>query len=59
MAKKMDVTPYNISNVECGHEVEYCTFNTLVKKYRLENPSLHIMAKILAGAATVISYLVG
>ena len=52
MAKKMDAIPYDIPNVEYTHEGELCTFDVLVKKYRLEDPSLQIIAKIVRGADT-------
>lgn len=51
-AKKFNAIPYDIPNVEYSHEAELCTFDILVKKYRLEDPSLHIMAKIVRGADT-------
>jgi hypothetical protein len=52
MAKKVDAIPYDIPNVEYTHEGELCTFDVLVKKYRLEDPSLQIIAKIVRGADT-------
>lgn len=52
MAKKMDAIPYDIPNVEYSHENGNCTFDTFLKKYHLEDPSLFIMAKVIRGADT-------
>ena len=52
MSKKIDAIPYDIPNAEYSHDEEFCTFDILVKKYRLEDPSLQVMARIIRGADT-------
>ena len=51
-AKELDAIPFDIPAVEYSHEGEYCTFDTLIKKYGLTEPALHRLAVIVRGADT-------
>jgi AraC-like DNA-binding protein len=47
-----DATPYDIPGVEFTHYEEECTFDYFVRKYRIEDPAVKIMAPIIRGADT-------
>ncbi len=51
-AKELDAIPYDITGVEYTHEGEFCTFDYILKKHRLEDPALHHLAKIVRAADT-------
>jgi hypothetical protein len=51
-AKELDAIPYDIPNVELSHEGEFCTFDTILKKYKITDPALHQLAVIVRGADT-------
>ncbi|HMF28574.1 MAG TPA: chromate resistance protein ChrB domain-containing protein [Candidatus Cybelea sp.] len=44
--------PFDIPNVELGHHGALCTFDAILEKYRLDDPALHAMARIIRGADT-------
>lgn len=52
IAKKKDAVPYDIPGVELSHEGELCSFDAFLKKYKLTNPALHQLARIVRGADT-------
>jgi len=51
-AKDLDAIPFDIPNVEFTHYEEQCTFDYIVKKYRIDDPAISIMADIVRGADT-------
>jgi hypothetical protein len=52
-AKRLDATPYDVPNVELGHHGKECSFEAIVKKYKLDdNPALVLLGKIVNGADT-------
>ena len=51
-AKELDAIPFDIPNVEFTHYEEQCTFDYIVKKYRIDDPAISIMADIVRGADT-------
>jgi len=52
-AKRLDAIPYDVPNVELGHHGKECSFEAIVKKYKLEgNPALVLLGKIVNGADT-------
>lgn len=52
VAKKQNAIPYDIPNVELGHHDGECSFDAIVKKYKLDNPALLELAKIVRSADT-------
>lgn len=49
-AKHTGATPYDIPDVELGHHDGKCSFEAIIKKYKLNDPALHLLAKIVHGA---------
>ena len=52
VAKKEDAIPYDVPDVELTHEGEFCSFDSFLKKYRLDDPALRQVAVIVRGADT-------
>lgn len=51
-AKELDAIPFDVPNVEFTHYNEKSTFDYIVKKYKIEDPAILIMADIVRGADT-------
>jgi hypothetical protein len=53
-AERQGAVPYDIPGVELGHEGPLCSFDALLKKYRLQgkDPALDRLALIVRGADT-------
>src|SRR6516165_575378 len=52
-ARRLDAIPYDVKDVELGHHGKECSFEAILKKYRLtENPALVLLGKIVNGADT-------
>jgi hypothetical protein len=52
-AKRLDAIPYDVRNVELGHRSQECSFEAIVKKYKLGgDPALMLLGKIVNGADT-------
>ncbi len=49
-AKRTGAIPYDIPDVELGHHDGKCSFEAIIKKYKLNDPALHLLAKIVHGA---------
>ncbi|HME28278.1 MAG TPA: chromate resistance protein ChrB domain-containing protein [Pseudolabrys sp.] len=46
-AKRLDAIPYDVKNVELGHHGKECSFEAILKKYKLMNdPALVLLGKI-------------
>ena len=52
VAKREGAIPFDVSNVELGHDGPKCTFDAIIKKYKLTDPVLHRLALIVRGADT-------
>jgi hypothetical protein len=52
VAQETGAIPYDIPGAELSHEGERCSFDTFLKKYRLDDPTLHDLAVIVRGADT-------
>lgn len=44
--------PFDVPNVELGHQGKKCSFDAIIKKYKLKDPALEILALIVRGADT-------
>jgi hypothetical protein len=51
-AARLGATPYDIPNVELSHVGELCSFDAFLAKYRLDEPALSMLARIVRGADT-------
>jgi hypothetical protein len=52
LAKERDATPYDIPDVELSHVGDFCSFDAFLKKYRLDDPALQMLATIVRGTDT-------
>ncbi len=53
VSEEQQAIPYDVPNVELGHHGQECSFEAIVKKYKLDNdPALVLLAKIVNGADT-------
>lgn len=52
-AARLGATPFDVPDVELGHHGKECSFDALMKKYKLsQDPALVLLAKIVNGADT-------
>ncbi len=51
-AEALGATPFDVPDVEFTHYGEQCTFDYFLKKYKLEDPALQVLATIVRGADT-------
>ena len=53
LADREGATPYDVKGVELGHHGKECSFDAILKKYKLTaDPALVLLAKIVNGADT-------
>jgi hypothetical protein len=53
LAEREGAIPYDVKGVELGHHGPECSFDAIVKKYRLDgDPALALLARIVNGADT-------
>src|SRR3954463_12327784 len=52
VAEETGAIPYDVPGVELTHVGEGCSFDTFLAKYRLDDPALHELARIVRGADT-------
>ena len=53
VAQREGATPYDVPNVEFGHHGKECSFEAILKKYKLtSDPALVLLGKIVNGADT-------
>ncbi len=51
-AKELNAIPFDIPNIEFTHYNDQCTFDYFVKKYKITDPAISIIAIIVRGADT-------
>ena len=56
-AKKSGAIPFDIPDIEFTHYNDECTFDYLVKKHKLNDAALHVLAEVIRGADTDRFYL--
>ncbi len=49
-AKELGATPFDIEGCELGHHGEDVSFDAFLKKYRLDDPALRLLAEIVRAA---------
>ena len=52
IAKREGAIPFDVPNVELGHDGPNCTFDAIMKKYNLTDRALQELARIVRGADT-------
>jgi hypothetical protein len=52
VADETGAIPYDVPGVELRHAGERCSFDAFLAKYRLDEPALHELARIVRGADT-------
>ena len=51
-AEELNAIPFDIPDVEFTHYGDQCTFDYIVKKYKIDDRAIHTMAAIVRGADT-------
>ena len=51
-AKTQGATPFDVPGVKLGHRNGKCSFETIIEEYKLKDPVLHELAKIVHSADT-------
>ena len=57
VAEREGAIPYDVPGVELGHHGERCSFDAFLEEYKLDDPSLHVLALIVRGADTAARQL--
>ena len=52
VAERKGTVLYDISGVELGHHGEWCSFDAFLEKYKLTDPALQALARIVRGTDT-------
>ena len=52
VAKREGAIPFDVANVELGHKGPECSFDAIIKRYKLTDPALQRLAPIVRGADT-------
>src|SRR5262245_52343336 len=52
VAEREGAIPYDVKDVELGHHGPECSFDAIVKRYRIRDPAVLELAKIVRGADT-------
>lgn len=52
VAEREGAIPYDVPNVELGHQGDHCSFDAFLDKYKLDDPALQALARIVRGADT-------
>lgn len=52
LAEKLNAIPFDIPDVEFTHYNDQCTFDYIIKKYKITDPAILVMADIVRGADT-------
>jgi hypothetical protein len=52
IAQREGAIPFDVPNVELGHRGTECSFDAIIKKYKLIDPALNRLALIVRGADT-------
>src|SRR6266571_1878877 len=51
-ARREGAIPFDVPDVELGHHGDRCSFDAFLEKYRLTEPALQTLARIVRGADT-------
>ena len=51
-SRVLDAIPFDVEGVELSHDGPLCSFDTILRKYGIDDPALHEIAVIVRGADT-------
>ena len=51
-AKELNAIPFDVPGVKLTHYDDKCTFDALIREYKIKDPAVHTMALIVRGADT-------
>jgi hypothetical protein len=51
-ARELDAIPFDVEGVELSHDGPLCSFDTILRKYSIDDPALDEIAVIVRGADT-------
>ncbi len=51
-AKELDAIPFDVPGVEYTHYKDQCTFDYFVSKHKIDDPAVHIIARVVRAADT-------
>jgi hypothetical protein len=52
VARREGATPFDVPGVRLGHHGDRCSFDAFLEEFRLEDPALRALARIVRGADT-------
>ena len=52
VAARESATPFDVPGARLGHHGDRCSFDAFLEHYRLDDPALHALARIVRGADT-------
>jgi hypothetical protein len=52
VARREGAIPFDVKGAELGHHGNECTFDAIVKKYKIEDPAISKLAMVVRGADT-------
>lgn len=52
VARRELATPFDVEGAELGHHEDRCSFDAFLERYRLDDPALRALARIVRGADT-------
>lgn len=52
VARREGAIPFDVEGVELGHHGDRCSFDAFLEQYRLDDPALNALARIVRGADT-------
>jgi hypothetical protein len=52
VARREGAIPFDVKGAELGHHGNECTFDAIVKKYKIEDPAIEKLAMVVRGADT-------
>jgi len=50
VAEREGAIPFDVAGVELGHHDGKCSFETMVRKYQIEDPAISMLSEIVHGA---------
>ena len=51
-SKELNAIPFDVPGVEFSHYEDKCTFDYMIKKFKITDPAVHTLAEIVRGADT-------
>ena len=58
VAREQGVIPYDVPDVELGHHQGRCSFEAIIEKYRITDPAVQLLARIVHGGGGEATHIV-